>query len=177
MHWVLYGNHYVEAGLHLRFFPLDLPFSQYSPAYAKSCEIINIDDEWGVKLADELRVIGHRVVTFSQTGDANLTAKNIAVSLIRGTSLLLKMPDAEINLTSPLVGRPHGDNMLAAPDDGLERGQDPPASLAKYIDTCGALRASGTLQPACATSNADRGESEPADREVVLPGISPLVFP
>ena len=86
--------------------------------------VINIDDEWGLKLANELRANGQRVVSFSQNGDADLTAKNIEVSLIRGTSFLLKMRDAEINITSPLVGRPHVYNMLAATATALELGYD-----------------------------------------------------
>ncbi len=88
-----------------------------------SC-VINIDDEWGMKLTNELRAAGQRVVTFSQIGDADLTAKNIEVSLIRGTSFLLKKPDAEVNITSPLVGRPHVYNMLAATATALELGYD-----------------------------------------------------
>lgn len=101
-----------------------------------SC-VINIDDEWGVKLADELRVAGQRVVTFSQrnpvtTADdapgsdlpVDLTASNIEVSLIRGTSFLLKTPKGELSITSPLVGKPHVYNMLAATATALELGYD-----------------------------------------------------
>ena len=84
-----------------------------------SC-VVNIDDEWGVKLADELRSNGQRVVTFSQSPSnadnqhADLTAENIEVSLLKGTSFLLKSPQGERQITSPLVGRPHVYNMLSA---------------------------------------------------------------
>src|ERR1043165_7790311 len=44
---------------------------------APSASVINIDDEWGVKLADELRSSGQRVVTTSQLGIADLTASDI----------------------------------------------------------------------------------------------------
>ena len=86
--------------------------------------VINIDDEWGIKLANELRSDGQRVVTFSQITDADLTAKNIKVSLIRGTSFVLTTPDGEIKVTSPLVGRPHVYNMLSATGVALELGCD-----------------------------------------------------
>jgi UDP-N-acetylmuramyl-tripeptide synthetase len=112
-----------------------------------SC-VINIDDEWGAKLADELRANGQRIVTFSLSGgdasvneradnehgtplnnrvsarDADLTAKNVEVSLIRGTSFTLNTPSGELNVTSPLVGKPHVYNMLAATAVALELGYD-----------------------------------------------------
>lgn len=88
-----------------------------------SC-VINIDDEWGVKLASELKANGQRVVTFSQTSAADLTAENIEVSLLKGTSFLLKTPRGERQVTSPLVGKPHVYNMLAATAASLELGFD-----------------------------------------------------
>jgi len=88
-----------------------------------SC-VVNIDDEWGVKLVDELRGNGQRVVTTSQKADADLTAENIDVSLIKGTSFLLKTPKGKVNITSPLVGRPHVYNMLSAAGAALELGYD-----------------------------------------------------
>ena len=88
-----------------------------------SC-VINIDDEWGVKLVDELRGNGQRVVTTSQKADADLTAENIDVSLIKGTSFLLRTPKGDVNITSPLVGRPHVYNMLSAAGAALELGYD-----------------------------------------------------
>lgn len=88
-----------------------------------SC-VINIDDEWGVKLADELRAAGQRVVTYAQSTSADLTAESIDVSLVRGTSFLLKTPAGERQITSPLVGRPHVYNMLAASGAALELGYD-----------------------------------------------------
>ena len=88
-----------------------------------SC-VVNIDDEWGVKLTEELRANGQRVVTTSQKADADLTAENIDVSLIKGTSFLLKTPKGDVNITSPLVGRPHVYNMLSAAGAALELGYD-----------------------------------------------------
>ncbi len=95
--------------------------------------VINIDDEWGAKLASELREEGRRVVTTSlseteaaTTGanGADITAANIQISLIRGTSFDLKTPAGELNVTSPLVGRPHVYNMLSATATALELGYD-----------------------------------------------------
>lgn len=97
--------------------------------------IINIDDEWGVKLADELRGDGGKVVTFSQRGEADMTAESIKVSLIKGTSFVLKTPTTQIEVTSPLVGRPHVYNMLAATATALELGYDLDA-IVKGLSTC-----------------------------------------
>lgn len=99
-----------------------------------SC-VINIDDEWGVKLAGELTAAGQRVVTFSQTAEADLTAGDIEVSLIRGTSFRLKTPAGERQIVSPLVGRPHVYNMLSATAAALELGFDLD-SIAKGLQTC-----------------------------------------
>ena len=88
-----------------------------------SC-VINIDDEWGVRLAEELRSSGQRVVTISQSNAADLTAENIEVSLLSGTSFTLKTPHGERQIGSPLVGRPHVYNMLTATAAALELGYD-----------------------------------------------------
>ncbi|CAN5575242.1 UDP-N-acetylmuramoyl-L-alanyl-D-glutamate--2,6-diaminopimelate ligase [soil metagenome] len=84
--------------------------------------VINIDDAWGAKLASELRANGQRVVTFAQNTNADLTAENIEVSLLKGTSFLLKTPDEERQVISPLVGKPHVYNMLSATAVALELG-------------------------------------------------------
>lgn len=99
-----------------------------------SC-VINIDDEWGAKLADELRQNGQRVVTFSQTSDADLNSQNIEVSLIRGTSFDVTTPAGARHITSPLVGKPHVYNMLAATATALELGFDLDA-VVKGLSTC-----------------------------------------
>lgn len=84
--------------------------------------IINVDDKWGVKLANELKSNGQKVVTFAQNTKADLTSENIEVSLITGTSFLLKTPSGERQITSPLVGKPHVYNMLSAAATALELG-------------------------------------------------------
>jgi UDP-N-acetylmuramyl-tripeptide synthetase len=87
--------------------------------------VINVDDEWGVKLIAELRAAGQRVVSFSQTdANADLSASNITVSLIRGTTFTLKTVKGDRQITSPLVGKPHVYNMLSATAAALELGYD-----------------------------------------------------
>lgn len=88
--------------------------------------VINVDDEWGVKLAAELKRTGQRVVAFSldPETDSDLSAREINVSLMRGTSFLLTTPKGEREINSPLVGRPHVYNMLAATATALELGYD-----------------------------------------------------
>ncbi|MCU0238139.1 MAG: UDP-N-acetylmuramoyl-L-alanyl-D-glutamate--2,6-diaminopimelate ligase [Pyrinomonadaceae bacterium] len=89
----------------------------------KSC-VINLDDEYGVQLANELKANGQKVVTYAQDNDADLTAKDVEVSLIKGTSFTLKTPKGERKVTSPLVGKPHVYNILAATSTALELGYD-----------------------------------------------------
>src|SRR5688572_20025080 len=93
--------------------------------------VINVDDEWGVKLAGELTAAGQRVVTFSQnqlhadgSNIPDLSAVNVEVSLMRGTSFRLKTPLGERDVVSPLVGKPHVYNMLAATATALELGYE-----------------------------------------------------
>jgi UDP-N-acetylmuramoyl-L-alanyl-D-glutamate--2,6-diaminopimelate ligase len=85
---------------------------------------INIDDKYGARLANELRANNQKVLTFAQDNPADLTAQHVEVSLIKGTSFLLKTPNGERRITSPLVGKPHVYNMLAATAAALELGYD-----------------------------------------------------
>ncbi|MCY7347845.1 MAG: UDP-N-acetylmuramoyl-L-alanyl-D-glutamate--2,6-diaminopimelate ligase [Pyrinomonadaceae bacterium] len=87
--------------------------------------VINIDDDWGAKLAAELKSNNRNVVTFAlENNSADLTAENVEVSLIKGTSFDLKTPRGSKKITSPLVGKPHVYNMLAATAVALELGYD-----------------------------------------------------
>ena len=99
-----------------------------------SC-VINIDDEYGLELANELKANGQRVVTFAQKTQADLTAKNIEVSLIKGTSFLLRTPNGERQIMSPLVGKPHVYNMLASTAAALELRYDLD-KIVKGLETC-----------------------------------------
>ncbi|MCW5961693.1 MAG: UDP-N-acetylmuramoyl-L-alanyl-D-glutamate--2,6-diaminopimelate ligase [Pyrinomonadaceae bacterium] len=86
--------------------------------------VINVDDRWGQKLANELREKGQHVVTFSQANAADLTAGNVEVSLLTGTSFDLRTPAGDRKIRSPLVGKPHVYNMLSASAAALELGYD-----------------------------------------------------
>lgn len=98
--------------------------------------IINVDDAWGKQLAAELKTNGQRVVTFAVDDEtADLTARNIEISLVRGTSFDLKTTDKNIRVTSPLVGRPHVYNILAATASALELGADLD-QIKSGVETC-----------------------------------------
>lgn len=97
--------------------------------------VVNVDDEWGRKLVDDLRSTGQTVVTYAQDSAADLTAENIDVSLLKGTSFLLKTPKGESRVNSPLVGRPHVYNMLAAAGAAFELGYDLD-SVVKGLSKC-----------------------------------------
>jgi UDP-N-acetylmuramoyl-L-alanyl-D-glutamate--2,6-diaminopimelate ligase len=92
--------------------------------------VINADDEWGQKLAEELRASGQRVIATSLSeppahaggSDPDITAASIDVSLIKGTSFTLRTPAGERQIMSPLVGKPHVYNMLTATGVALELG-------------------------------------------------------
>ncbi len=91
--------------------------------------VINIDDDWGSMLAAELAEQGSEVVTFSLDNDPgkaganmHLTASSVSVSMREGTSFLLRTRNDEVPITSPLVGRPHVYNMLAAAGVALRLG-------------------------------------------------------
>jgi UDP-N-acetylmuramyl-tripeptide synthetase len=100
-----------------------------------SASVINIDDEWGRKLVEELKSAGQKVITYSQHEAADVTGEEIDVSLIRGTSFLLKTPGGERRILSPLVGRPHVYNMLAATGAAIELGYDLD-SIERGLSTC-----------------------------------------
>jgi UDP-N-acetylmuramyl-tripeptide synthetase len=91
---------------------------------APKSSVINIDDEWGRRLADELKQNNQTVITFAQNNAADLTAENVEVSLIKGTSFDLITPAGTKKIVSPLVGKPHVYNMLAATAVALELGYD-----------------------------------------------------
>ena len=107
---------------------------------APGASVVNVDDEWGMTLINELKTAGHRLVTFSQAenSQADLRAESVDVSLIHGTSFLLKTPHGERRVTSPLVGRPHVYNMLAATATGIELGYDLDSMIAGLSKCIGA---------------------------------------
>ncbi|MCA1632297.1 MAG: UDP-N-acetylmuramoyl-L-alanyl-D-glutamate--2,6-diaminopimelate ligase [Acidobacteria bacterium] len=83
--------------------------------------IINVDDEYGVRLAEELEKEGERVVRYALEAAAEVTARDVEFTL-EGVSFRLITPQGESFIESPLVGRPHIYNALAAAATGLEHG-------------------------------------------------------
>jgi UDP-N-acetylmuramyl-tripeptide synthetase len=96
--------------------------------------VINIDDERGLKLADELEGSGTKVVRYALNLDADVTATNVEHSL-EGMHFTLRTPGDSRELHSPLVGRPHIYNILAATATGLALGYDINV-IARAIETC-----------------------------------------
>lgn len=98
--------------------------------------VINLDDAFGIKLAEEMREKGQKIITFAQDRqDADLTAENVEISLLKGTSFTLKYKGETYNLTSPLVGKPHVYNILSATAAVLALGL-PLAKIIEGIAVC-----------------------------------------
>lgn len=83
--------------------------------------VINIDDPYGVELADKLEKEGLKVVRYAVNGDADVTARNTEFSL-NGMQFQLNTPEGQRDFHSPLVGPPHIYNTLAAVASGLALG-------------------------------------------------------
>jgi len=85
--------------------------------------VINVDDSYGVELADRLEQEGLRVVRYAVKSEAEVTARNTEFSL-EGMHFNLKTPAGAREFHSPLVGPPHIYNTLAAVASGLALGYD-----------------------------------------------------
>ncbi|HYT49029.1 MAG TPA: UDP-N-acetylmuramoyl-L-alanyl-D-glutamate--2,6-diaminopimelate ligase, partial [Pyrinomonadaceae bacterium] len=83
--------------------------------------VINVDDPYGVELADRLEKEALRVVRYAVKSEADITAADPEFSLA-GMRFRLRTTDAEIDFHSPLVGPPHVYNTLAAVASGLALG-------------------------------------------------------
>jgi UDP-N-acetylmuramoyl-L-alanyl-D-glutamate--2,6-diaminopimelate ligase len=83
--------------------------------------VINVDDPYGIELADRLEGEGLRVVRYAVKSEADITARDPEFSLA-GMQFRLRTPDTEIDFNSPLVGPPHIYNTLAAVASGLALG-------------------------------------------------------
>lgn len=83
------------------------------PAHA----VINVDDPYGVKLARA----GESVLTYALEADADITtdAREFGFD---GLHFAARTPQGEVEIHSPLVGRPHAYNILCAVGVGLALG-------------------------------------------------------
>jgi UDP-N-acetylmuramoyl-L-alanyl-D-glutamate--2,6-diaminopimelate ligase len=85
--------------------------------------VINVDDPYGVELANRLEQEGLRVIRLAVKAEADVTAINAEFSLA-GMSFRLRTPAGERDFHSPLVGPPHVYNTLTAVASGLALGYD-----------------------------------------------------
>lgn len=83
--------------------------------------VINVDDSYGVELANTLERDGLRVIRYAVQSNADVTASEPKFSL-SGMRFQLKTPAEEREFSSPLVGPPHIYNTLAAVATGLALG-------------------------------------------------------
>lgn len=92
--------------------------------------VINADDEWGRRLVGEITSKVGKTYTFGIETPADFSASDINVSLLSGTTFELTAPFGKSRITSPLVGRPHVYNMLAAAAAAYEVGISPESIIA-----------------------------------------------
>ena len=83
--------------------------------------VINVDDPYGVELANKLEQEGLRVVRYAAKTAAAVTARQAEFSL-DGMRFQLHTPAGDCDFRSPLVGPPHVYNTLAAVASGLALG-------------------------------------------------------
>ena len=97
--------------------------------------VINVDDTYGIELANRLEKEGMRVVRYAVKSDADITARDPEFSLA-GMQFRLRTLDTEIDFHSPLVGPPHVYNTLAAVASGLALGYSLEV-ITKALEKCG----------------------------------------
>ena len=85
--------------------------------------VINVDDSYGVELAERLESDGLRVVRYAVKSEAEITAQDAEFSL-DGMRFNLITPAGKREFHSPLVGPPHIYNTLAAVASGLALGYE-----------------------------------------------------
>jgi len=85
--------------------------------------VINIDDRYGLELAEALEKEGLAVVRYGVKSDAHVMAKDAEFSL-DGMQFNLVTPAGTEEFHSPLVGPPHIYNTLAAVASGLSLGYE-----------------------------------------------------
>jgi UDP-N-acetylmuramyl-tripeptide synthetase len=97
--------------------------------------VVNVDDEYGARLYEELKGAGRDVLRYALDGEAEVTARGVE-STLGGTRLTLRTPEGEREVLSPLVGRPHVYNILTAASvaHALGLGLD---ATAEALSTCG----------------------------------------
>ncbi len=93
--------------------------------------VLNLDDPRGVELKD---VCGATALTYALDADADVTTTERQFGL-DGLNFIADTPAGEIEIASPLVGRPHAYNTLCAVGIGLAMGFDREI-IARGINQC-----------------------------------------
>ena len=83
--------------------------------------MINVDDPYGLELAEKLEKEGLRVIRYAVNAEADVKATDAEFSL-NGMTFNLSTPQGQTRFHSPLVGPPHIYNTLAAVGSGLALG-------------------------------------------------------
>jgi len=96
--------------------------------------VLNVDDVHGARLAAELGREGRAVLRFGLDAAADVTAREVEFSLA-GARFRLSTPAGEVEIESPLVGRPYISNMLCAAACGHALGFGPEAT-ARALKNC-----------------------------------------
>ncbi|HEU5236508.1 MAG TPA: UDP-N-acetylmuramoyl-L-alanyl-D-glutamate--2,6-diaminopimelate ligase [Pyrinomonadaceae bacterium] len=96
--------------------------------------VINVDDPYGIELANRLQKEGMRVVRYAVKSKADITAHDPEFSL-SGMRFRLHTSESAIDFHSPLVGPPHVYNTLAAVASGLALGY-PLEVITKALEKC-----------------------------------------
>ena len=79
----------------------------------KGANIINIDDEHGRMIADEIETLGKKLITYGIDNKADIMAKNIDISA-KGVGFTLVTPEYDIELNIRIPGKFSVYNALAA---------------------------------------------------------------
>ncbi|MFN2595735.1 MAG: UDP-N-acetylmuramoyl-L-alanyl-D-glutamate--2,6-diaminopimelate ligase [Pyrinomonadaceae bacterium] len=96
--------------------------------------VINMDDEYGVRLARSLRDAGARLITYALRAGADVTARGVEYSL-GGNRFELISPAGSLPVRSQLVGQPHVYNVLTAASCALALGYDL-ETISRAVETC-----------------------------------------
>lgn len=127
--------------------------------------LINAADPWGQRLARET---GPPVATYSVSGEADFFAENVQCDL-EGTSFDAVSRAGRLRVESPLIGRFHVENLLAAAAGGLSLGidaRDVAAALSSVRSVPGRMERVATGQPY--TILVDYAHTEDALRRLLL---------
>jgi UDP-N-acetylmuramoyl-L-alanyl-D-glutamate--2,6-diaminopimelate ligase len=87
----------------------------FLPADKKTTAVINMDNPWGKKLIDELRM---GAITYGMEREALVRAEEFSLAE-SGIELLVRHPGGKMKISSPLLGRPNLYNILAAAASAL----------------------------------------------------------